>query len=199
MRDKFSARKILNDWLIPLKKVKQLEVGDHLVFKDLNCTGCGGCCQDFTKDWITSLPPKGVKVCPIDFPVGDDTVVNVYSYQNEKVGMCDFFEKVGSCLIYKERPLHCKIYPLKLGVDSLNRGLLFWKIEQNFFDWWITPTLPSLTLPCLFKRRENFDSLIEVLKEIEYHYTCFFGGNSILSKITKEALDDGKRLFEVDG
>jgi Fe-S-cluster containining protein len=118
----------------------------------LICNKCEQCCKGWTKDWFEfETIPKGIKRFLISrsFPYkGVYYKVKTYfkDYRNDK---CDFL-KEGSCTIYNNRPITCKVFPLKFNRKTLLTP------NQKYFQ--------SRNLGCTFDQKPT--NLTQVLKSL---------------------------------
>jgi len=172
------------------------------------CLKCGFCCthadRDFSErryipifyDEIRHLNELAEKldvqieiIADLMYPDSLNKVYIITSYALTFPDTCGFFDKNKGCLIYEDRPLTCKSYPLSLWREDALRKMLKVETSCKFVEKNIDLTL-----------NKDFNELKEFFPD-EYGFArkILIKGKEILTKIVQLEKDEKINLGYLDG
>ena len=172
------------------------------------CLACGFCCTHADKDFsarryipifyneinhLNELAEKldvYIEIIPdLMYPDSLNNVYIVTTYSLTFPDICGFFDKKIGCLIYEDRPLTCKSYPLSLFREDGLRKMLKVETSCKFVGKNIDLTL-----------NKDFNELKEFFPyEYEIALQILIKGKEILTKIVQLEKEKKINLGYLDG
>ena len=154
-----------------------------------NCLRCGSCCKHVDQDYaerryipiffdeINKLSKLAeemeleINILPdLTYPDKLNNVCIITSYVLTFEELCSFFDKKKGCLIYQERPLTCKSFPITVWREDGHRKLL--KVETS----------------CLFVKKNLNETLAKNFNELKNFFPQEY-------KVAEEILAKGKEIL----